>query len=281
MESSLAGRLRPGDHVCWTYDDDREQHRVAAAYVRAGLRDHHKILYFTGPGGRDDALTSLAADGLDVTAALRDGHLQVATSTAAHLSRGHFDADETRLRWAAAIRQARREGYAGLRALGDMSWAADPAPGAERIGWFEQQLNRITADGYGMAVCLYDLRRCPSSLLTTVSRAHPATITARQSDPEPRLRMNLTAEVLRLSGEADLSNRDALATLLGHLLEDAGTRPVVTIDLAGLRFADASACELIVDTGRTAGGRLRTTGARPLVHRLLTLVGAACVPGLL
>lgn len=281
MESSLAGRLRPGDHICWTYDDAAEQHRVATAYVRAGLRDHHKILYFTGTGGRAEALTALTADGIDVPTALREGHLQVATSTAAHLSRGHFDAAETHRRWTAAIRQARREGYAGLRALGDMSWAAGPVPGAGRIGWFEQQLNRITADGFGMAVCLYDHRRCPADLLATVSRAHPATVTARRPDHEPRLRMNLTAAVLRLSGEADLSNRDALATLLGHLLEDAGTRPVVTIDLAGLRFADATACELIVDTGRTAGGRLRTTGARPLVHRLLTLVGAACVPGLL
>ncbi|WP_306207997.1 MEDS domain-containing protein [Actinoplanes sp. RD1] len=278
MDASPLGRLRPGDHVCWTHADDDEQRRVAAAHVRAGLRDHHKILWFTGPAGRDAALAGLAADGIDVAEHVTTGRLRVAAAAAAHLSRGHFDPERTCERWAAAMRQARREGYAGLRVLGDMSWAAGPVPGADRVGWFERRLNRLVADGFGMAICLYDRRRCPGDLLADVSRAHPATVTARGPEHEPRLRMARTPAVLRLTGEADLSNRDALAALLRHLIEDAGP---VTIDLAGLRFADASACELIVDTGRTAGGRLRTTGARPQIHRLLTLVGAGLVPGLL
>ncbi|MFI5934278.1 MEDS domain-containing protein [Actinoplanes sp. NPDC051494] len=280
MEASLVDRLKPGDHVCWTYASDRARREVTGAYVRAGLRDHHRVVYFADGPDRDAAVAGLAADGIDVAPALRAGQLQVMTSAAAYLSRGVFDAGQTHARWNAAVRHARAEGYAGLHALGDMSWAAGAVPGADRIGWFEQQLNRVFADGYGMAVCLYDRRRCGADLLTRVARAHPYTVTARPPDREPLLRMVRNAACLRLSGEADLSNRDSLATLLGHLLEDT-TTPAVTIDLADLRFADASTCELIVDTGRSAHGRLRTRGARPQIHRLLTMVGAAAVPGLL
>jgi anti-anti-sigma regulatory factor len=56
---------------------------------------------------------------------------------------------------------------------------------------------------------------------------------------------------------------------------------VVTLDVSGLRFADAPACRAVVDAGRAAGGRLRVRGAGPTVRRLLELHGAARVPGLL
>ncbi|GAA2486183.1 MEDS domain-containing protein [Winogradskya humida] len=282
MDPMLVEGLRPGDHVCWTYATDAERRRLAAAYVRCGLRDHHRVVHLAAAPGRDEALADLAAAGIDVAPALRRGDLQVLIATDAYLDdSGAFDAERTHHQWTEAVRSARRDGYAGLRALGDLTWAAAGAPGADRIGWFERQLNRVFADGYGMAVCTYDRRVCSRTLLSDVARAHPCTVTADPAGREPLLRMIRNATGLRLSGEADLSNRDSLATLLGHLLEDTGTRPVVTIDLADLRFADASTCELIVHTGRNADGRLRTIGARPQVQRLLTLVGGALVPGLL
>jgi anti-anti-sigma regulatory factor len=86
---------------------------------------------------------------------------------------------------------------------------------------------------------------------------------------------------LQLCGEADLSNRDALAAVLTHLVEDAGAGPVITLDVTDLAFADATVCELIVETARSAGGHVRTVGARPSLRRFLTLQGAAGVPGLL
>ena len=83
-----------------------------------------------------------------------------------------------------------------------------------------------------------------------------------------------------LAGEADLSNRDAVAAVLHHLLEDTRAGPMV-LDVTELAYADATACRLIIETARRAGGRLRAVGARPPLHRLLSLEGAASVPGLL
>jgi anti-anti-sigma regulatory factor len=259
MDASLAGRLRPGDHVCWTYADDAERRRIAVTYVRAGLRDHHKVVYCAGDQGSDRALADLVAEGIDVTSALHAGRLDVQAPHPGHL---------TRRFWGAAVRQAHREGYAGLRALGDMAWAS-----AKNLDWYEQQLNRVFSDGYGMAVCLYDRRRCAEDTLARVGRAHPCTVSAGRACEEPRLRMVRSGATLKLTGEADLSNRDALATLLDHLLEDAGPGRTLTVDLADLRFADASTCRLLVDTAREAAGRITYRAARPRVLRLLSLLG--------
>lgn len=265
MTASLADRLRPGDHVCWTYADDAERRRVTVACVRAGLRDHHRVLFVTGAQHRDAALADLTAGGIDAPTALRAGHLRVCTP----------GAPDTADLLVTAVRQALHDGYAGLRTVADLTWAAD------RLGSYERQLNRVCADGYGLAVCLYDTRACTAALLSRICRAHPATVSAHAPDAQPRLRLARRGATLTISGEADLSNRDALATLLHDLVDDAAPGRTVTLDLGDLRFADASTAELIITAAARAPGRLRAARPRPRVRRLLTLLGADRVPGLL
>jgi anti-anti-sigma factor len=280
-DASLVDRLRGGDHLCWSFDDDAERRRVAAAYVSGGLRDRHRILYLTAAVDPDTALAELASGGVDARAAAGTGQLRVACAWAAYLGDGVFDPAATDALWRAEVVRARREGHAGVRALGDMAWAAGPAPGVDRLPEYEARVNRMYADGYAMAVCLYDRRLFGAEALARVARTHPATITPRTSPLEtPLLRMVRRGGCLAVCGEVDLSNRDAFRAVLSHAIEDsaAGT---VTLDLTGLLFADATAVELIVATGRAAAGRFRVAGARPPVRRLLALQGAGAIPGLL
>jgi anti-anti-sigma regulatory factor len=280
-DATMAGRLRPGDHVCWTYADDAERRRITAACVRAGLRDRHKVLWCTLDLEPAAALAELEDAGIRTSAAVRAGRLTVMTAASSYLVSGSFDAEATCRIWPDEFRRARREGYAGMRVLGDMSWAGGTTPGADRVGWYELQVNHILADGYALGICLYDRRRFTGDTLATLCRAHPVTLSERSSAREPLLRIIRTRAGLRLSGEADVSNRDALATMLGAAIDEPADRPVVALDLSELCFADAATGKLIVDAGRRAGGRLRITAARPPVHRLLAQFGGEAVPGLL
>ncbi|GLY95064.1 hypothetical protein Acsp02_23190 [Actinoplanes sp. NBRC 103695] len=275
---ALVDRMRPGDHVCWTFADDRERRRVAGGWVRAGLRDHHLVVYRTGA---PDALAELADERIDTRAAIGSGRLRVLPVDQNWLVTGAFDADAADQEFAADLGQALHSGYAGLRAVADMGWAARRVPGAEQLGRYERRLNRRIADGYAMALCLYDRRLFAEPRMSELTRAHPASVTERSTRyGSPLLRMVRCPGGLRLFGEADLSNRDAFAAVLGHLLEDSPA-PDVTLDLTELRFADATSCRLVVTVARDSGGRVRTTGARPSLRRLLTLQGAHGVPGLL
>lgn len=279
--AALVDRLRPGDHVCWAFADDAERRALCAAAVRGGLRDDQRVVYLTAAVEPGEALAELARARVDTGAALRAGRLRVAGADDTYLAPGHFDAQAAHAMFREEVRQARRAGYAGLRAVGDMTWAARGVPGTGQLPRYERQVNRLYADGYALAVCLYDRRLFGEPGFGELARAHPATYLPRTSGrvAAPLLRMVRRGGGLRLAGEADLSNRDALATVLTHLLDDSPA-PVVTLDLTELRFADASTCELILQLARGSSGRLRIA-ARPSLRRLLRLQGADSVPGLL
>src|SRR4051812_42531571 len=206
--AGLLDRLELGDHLCLTFDDDAARRTAAAVYVRAGLRADDRILYFGDEPDR--VLAGLGADG---TAAVASGQLRLAAPHDSYLASGVFDPLATIDGWRTEAGQARADRYRGLRAMGDMSWAAPPIPGADRPPWYEANVNRVSAEGAAMAVCLYDRRLFDGPALRRISGAHPGTVTPG-ADPatEPLLRIRRTTDPagVRLDGEADLSNRAAL-----------------------------------------------------------------------
>lgn len=79
---------------------------------------------------------------------------------------------------------------------------------------------------------------------------------------------------LRLSGEIDLTNRQALAAVLAGRYDDLDDQAgPLTIDASGLRFADAATLAMLVRAARAAPGGLRVI-CSPTLARLLDLVAA-------
>jgi anti-anti-sigma factor len=281
MISSLSlERLCPGDHVCLIVEDDEARSRSVITYIRAGLRHHHQILYVTDAAARVGA--ELTAQDADTAQALLTG--QVRISPAEPARRGErFDPDATIAGWRRESARARAAGYDALRAIGDMSWAGRADPGVDRLSWYEAQANRVFADGFAMAVCLYDARRFSPTALQKISWSHPATA-CLGIDPArvPQLRAVRTTDPpgIRLSGEADLSNRHALRVLMDHLIEDtpAAARPL-TVDIRGLRFADSAAVRILVQAATAVPGQLRVVGCSPSMLRLLMFNGGDAVAG--
>jgi anti-sigma B factor antagonist len=80
--------------------------------------------------------------------------------------------------------------------------------------------------------------------------------------------------VLRLQGELDLSNRGLFQDVIGGILEQ---RPqMLVLDLSGLAFMDCSSLSVLVSAHRHLAEEqhsLFVTGARPIVGRLIALVG--------
>jgi len=274
----LLDRVTLGDHVCWTVDDDAVRMTSIAAFVRAGLGAGHRVLYC---GDDPEAvLAGLSHHGVGTGAATGSGLLSVATAEDVYLTGGRFDPESTLARWRTQIAACRAAGLPGIRVIGDMTWATRPVPGADRLFWYEAEVNNLFTDGYVAGVCAFDARRFDPRLLGRLGQAHPgAAATGAPYDPSCSLRVRRTHRPwgLRLTGEADVSAREALRALIAHLFDDA---PEVTVDVAGLRFADSSACRLLVGAASGGRGRLRLTGCSAALRRLLAFHGAAAVPGL-
>jgi hypothetical protein len=260
---ALVDRLRPGDHVCWTFTEDAERAEVTTRYVGAGLHSGDKVVYFAAAVTPAAALAELSAADAQVGPALASGQLEVADATAGYLSDGHFRAETTAARFHRLVQRARQDGYPALRTLGDMAWAADRDHG--ELTRYEAEINVLWAEAYAMAVCLYDRRLFAHQDLCALITAHPASAGPRSRPGEgPLLRIRQGPAGLVLSGEADLSNRDAVAAVLNTGREDS-----LTLDLSELRFADASVCRLIAEGRRE--GWLRTVGVPPPLRRLLEM----------
>jgi anti-anti-sigma factor len=276
----MLDRLTLGDHVCWTVDGDVERSMVLAGYVRAGLRHRHQIVY------RGDTpaavLAGLDRMGIDTAAAMASGQLLVNTPESALVVDGTFDAEAALARWRVGSARSRAAGYGGLRLITDMSWAAGPVPGAERLAWYEAEVTTIYAEGDAMALCLYDRRLFEPFELRRLAWSHPGTMGGTVPfDPGSSLRLRWTREPfgVRLEGEADLSNRCALSAVLEHLVDRRPAGAVATIDVTGLRFADSSVARALINAGSAGAGRIRLVGCSPGISRLLDLNGADSAAG--
>jgi anti-anti-sigma factor len=269
--------LQPGDHVCLVITDDESWLVVVADYVSDGLRLRHKIILCTEMLRPEALIAGLEYLGVaGVWQAQADGQLVITTSEQSYLAAGRFDPEATITTWAREIDTARRQGYAALRMVGDMGWALRPHTGIEPLAWYEVQINRVFAEGHALALCLYDRRLFTTAELAVLVAAHPATASCPPpADWQPTLRMRyLEGQVgARLSGEVDVSNRQAVAAMLDHLLDDLATADAeVVLDLSELRLIDGATAALLVGAVRKRAN-LRLVGRSRPVTALMDLVG--------
>jgi anti-anti-sigma factor len=250
-----------------------------AGFVRAGLRARHRVVY-TGDDP-DRVVAGLERHGIGTRAALSAGQLSATTAETSYLVDGVFDPVATIERWRGAVDAALAEGYLGIRAVGDMTWASRAVPGATHLPWYEEQVNTVFIDGYVAGVCAYDRRVFDPVRLGRLARAHPGSAGPNAGfDPAASLRMIRTRTPwgLRLSGEVDLSNRISLRATIDHLIAEG--RPDVTVDLSDLAFADTAAVRILVHAAARRGSRLHLVGCSPSLLRLLDFHRAGEVPGL-
>jgi anti-anti-sigma regulatory factor len=199
-----------------------------------------------------------------------------------YLTAGRFDPDRVLRLTRDLVAAAVRDGYAGLRAVGDMSWVLAGPPGVERLVWYETEINRTFLDGLAVAVCLYDRRRFDPGLLRALAAAHPCTNPARVDDGwRPPLRMRRGPAGLRLHGAADATNRHALAAALDTVVDGAGNADgPIRVDVSELTFVDAAGACLLARAAAAAPAGLTLVGCSGPIRRALSLVGARGTPGL-
>jgi len=277
---SMVDQLSLGDHVCWACQDDEERTEVLAHLVEAGLRDGQRVVVNSSTGPLAATLAGLAGHGVRVVEAIDRDQLRVVDARPVYLAAGGFDPVRAIDTLIGEVVQARQDHWNGLCSIVDMAWSCQPAPGSEYLDWYEAQINRVVVGGQALRVCLYDRRRFSPTALERIASTHPT----RSDDPVPlmRLRRGDPPVGLRIAGESDLSNRRALACVLGSLLDDLPVdgRPVA-IDLAGLTFADCATASLLLRTSVAAAPTgLRLVGCSPAVARLLKRLGAERVAGL-
>ncbi len=171
---ATASPLRPGDHGCLIYDTPAEQLEVAAAYIRAGLDAGERCVYLVGDRQLVDVVEALHRGGVDVAREVSEGALQFDTVARTYLPGGVFDPASM----IGTIRRKRADaiagGYTGLRAAGEMGWAAEASV---TLVEYERRVNaEVFPLGRVTGLCQYQRAQFAWSELTDLLAVHPVVL---------------------------------------------------------------------------------------------------------
>jgi hypothetical protein len=172
----LAGRtLKQTRHVCAFFNSREEQNRVLMPFLKEGVDRGEKVLRIMDLRLHDDYVSAYRAGGIDVDAAGQNGQLEIRHWDDTYLQDGYFDG-ERMIRLLEARLKENREKYRLTRAVGNMEWALEPAPGVTDIIEYETKLNSILADYPDPLVCVYDLNKHSAGVVMDILRTHPMVI---------------------------------------------------------------------------------------------------------
>lgn len=162
-----------GDHVCSFFDNEEDQAGVICAYARDAFANNEKFIYVHDSLSRVAVLDTLRRGGIDTARHLSSGQLVVIGPENAYLrTDGRFEIDAMLRFCGEQAEEALSQGFDGVKAAAEMSWALKGADGSERLAEYEARLNDIFPGGKVTTICQYDMRLFPDHTLKDVLRSH-------------------------------------------------------------------------------------------------------------
>lgn len=256
---ALAGtpEVSPGDHACVVFESDDDQAKLIAGFARDAVARRDRIFYLADRADEERVVDFLSDAGLDAKAMLDSGALQVLHSADMGLEDG-FDRDRQLDVWRQLTGLARNDGYRGLAAAAEMSWALTWQVESDALVQYEATADPVFVSRELSAMCQYDARLFDEEMLERAGHAHRYTMSFGEDEYAIDYNRLLlyAGKHLEVAGEIDLANVHFLEELLGQILADRDGE----LDCSGLRFVDAGGCRV-----------LRAAANRKLGHGALTL----------
>jgi anti-sigma regulatory factor (Ser/Thr protein kinase) len=165
----LGASRGPLIHQALRYGSDEELLSCIEPFAREGIEAGQKVIAITTPRNMGLLREALGARAGEVEAV--DGATWYAAPMRTLAANHRF------------VEEHRRCGR--VRLIGEIPWPLDRR--AEVRGWmrYESVVNAALATGPASAICLYDLRALPASILAEAARTHPQIMSGGASQPSP------------------------------------------------------------------------------------------------
>ncbi len=175
---SLAGsQLGEVRHVCAFFANDDEEYRVLLPFIREGLSRGDKTVNVVNPEARDEHLQRLAQAGIDSSAPLKSGQLQIRINTEVYLREGRFDQDRMLAAFEEMASSARTaEGFPMSRIVCRMDWASGNQSRIDDVIEFESRVNEVWRRYDDAVICTYHLGQLSGDAVIDIMRTHPMVI---------------------------------------------------------------------------------------------------------
>ncbi len=162
------------NHLCLIYESLEEWRAVTIPFIAIGLQRRERCICVLSDQSADMVRAHLGQKGVDVASVERSGQLIIAYGPEAYTTEMSFEPERIIDLAIARTEEAIREGYSGLRVIGDMTWAVRDYPGLDKLLEYEARLNRELFPKYPcLGICQYDRRKFSSKLIKGVIMTHP------------------------------------------------------------------------------------------------------------
>jgi len=167
-------------HVCLIYDNEEQRRKTVSQFLAAGLNRGEIVRYFADTTSAQEIHAWLLDIGVETAQAEEDGTFGIAQAENAYCPSGHFQPREVIENMESRFAMAKKAGYRGSRACGEMSWVFRNIPGSERFLEYEVRINMITESFPFVGMCQYDARLFDGATLFKVLQVHPFMIAQGQ-----------------------------------------------------------------------------------------------------
>ena len=166
-------------HICGFFNSHDDEFRAVIPFILEGLKKGEKAFHTVDPERRNEHLQRLAKAGIDVTAMLKSGQLEVHDWNEMHLRGGRFDQDKTLALFEEVVKEGIGQGFPLIRFVTYMEWALEDLPGVGDLLEYEAQANHLwlrLKGPFNPVICAYDLTKFRGDVVVDVMRTHPLTI---------------------------------------------------------------------------------------------------------
>jgi hypothetical protein len=165
-----------GTHMCFIFNDEGERRWVMSKYIQSGLDDNEQVGYFVDTMSPEDLKRWMRELGVSLPDELDGRQYSVAEAAETYCPDGTFKVDRMIDTIGQAHYRSIREGYAGARLAGEMTWAKRGNPGSENLAEYECRINVLVRTVPTTALCQYDAQRFDGATLYDILSVHPMMI---------------------------------------------------------------------------------------------------------
>jgi hypothetical protein len=161
------------------YSRTEELNAIVARYLTDGLDHGERCVYILGDRSLIEVVDALDRAGIDVPRRAAEGSFQMLRAQQVYLESGTFDARSTIARVQDAVERARADGFAALRAVGEMGWALAGTPLSSLVDYereLDRSLRHLFAGETLSGLCAYDAHRFAPSSIRALTLAHRVAI---------------------------------------------------------------------------------------------------------
>lgn len=209
LQDGDIGTLLTHSHPCSIYESDEELRAQYVPFLQRGLVSGERCLFFLNEGNIEDVYASMQVNGFDLAPYLAKNAFEVIHCRDAQLSGGCFSQTRMVNYWHSVLNDSRRDGFNGLRAVVQMTWALSEAPGCEVLAQYEASLNSVVNHNKVAILCAYNRKLFSSDKLRDTIHVHPLVITGTKVLENPLM---IPAEKFS-EGAADLHLQSMLDAL--------------------------------------------------------------------